>query len=439
MNYARLIFSSLVLLSGTVLVALGKISGETWGGLLVGLLLPGPLDQGLLSSSLKPKPLAASLGMLGLVMLSLSGCHVKGPEASFGLNPSPVQAQALAQPQASIKPLAGILTDTVALNPLASPSCPGGRACLYAKSTDSLIYTKDAAGLELKLHAGQSFRTSPNCAGLSSPLAGDVCYDTTLSAFQFFSSGWTSGAINGALYVAKGGTETITGAKTFNATTTFAGAVVASAMGPASGQQHTLPAVSSDTVALLAATQTFTNKTLTAPVLGGTITGTYTLGGTPTLGASAWASPGAIGSTTPNTGAFTSVSIAGAPVDAVFQRVCTLTSAAAATPVVCLTDAEVPSGKKAYVSAFTAKVNGATPWTTITSCFIEDTSGNAFVTVPVASLTSNAYVGPWSGALTLDNRLTLSTGGTTAKGLQIRCDVNGTGSDLVVTLVGVTK
>jgi len=33
-------------------------------------------------------------------------------------------------------------------------------------------------------------------------------------------------------------------------------------------------------------TQTLTNKTLTAPVLGGTITGTYTLGGTPTFPAS---------------------------------------------------------------------------------------------------------------------------------------------------------
>lgn len=35
------------------------------------------------------------------------------------------------------------------------------------------------------------------------------------------------------------------------------------------------------------ATQTLTNKTLTAPVLGGTITGTYTLGGTPTIPGSA--------------------------------------------------------------------------------------------------------------------------------------------------------
>lgn len=38
-------------------------------------------------------------------------------------------------------------------------------------------------------------------------------------------------------------------------------------IGPSSSQQHTLPAVASDTVALLAATQTFTNKTLTSPII----------------------------------------------------------------------------------------------------------------------------------------------------------------------------
>ena len=40
---------------------------------------------------------------------------------------------------------------------------------------------------------------------------------------------------------------------------------------------------SSDTLVGRATTDTLTNKTLTAPVLNGTITGTYTLGGTPTI------------------------------------------------------------------------------------------------------------------------------------------------------------
>ncbi len=45
---------------------------------------------------------------------------------------------------------------------------------------------------------------------------------------------------------------------------------------------YTLPDTS-DTLVTLAAAQTLTNKTLTAPVLGGTVTGTYSLGGVPTI------------------------------------------------------------------------------------------------------------------------------------------------------------
>lgn len=45
----------------------------------------------------------------------------------------------------------------------------------------------------------------------------------------------------------------------------------------------TLPVIAADTLAGIAATQTLTNKTLTAPVLSGSLTGTYTLAGTPTI------------------------------------------------------------------------------------------------------------------------------------------------------------
>ena len=44
----------------------------------------------------------------------------------------------------------------------------------------------------------------------------------------------------------------------------------------------TLP-VATDTLCGIAATQTLTNKTITAPVLSGSATGTYTLAGTPTI------------------------------------------------------------------------------------------------------------------------------------------------------------
>ena len=46
------------------------------------------------------------------------------------------------------------------------------------------------------------------------------------------------------------------------------GYAVAPTIGPTAAQQHTLPAVTSDTLALLAAAQTLTNKTLTSPSFG---------------------------------------------------------------------------------------------------------------------------------------------------------------------------
>lgn len=48
---------------------------------------------------------------------------------------------------------------------------------------------------------------------------------------------------------------------------TFSGGVVTPTIGPSAAQQHTLPAVTSDTFGLLAATQAFTNKTLTSPIV----------------------------------------------------------------------------------------------------------------------------------------------------------------------------
>lgn len=47
----------------------------------------------------------------------------------------------------------------------------------------------------------------------------------------------------------------------------FGGDVVAAAIGPATTQQHALPAVAADTVALLSAAQTLANKTLTTPTI----------------------------------------------------------------------------------------------------------------------------------------------------------------------------
>lgn len=121
-------------------------------------------------------------------------------------------ARAVAAPIVSSK------TDTLILSPLASaPTCPSGRACLYALSADSQVYEVDAAGLALKSHAAKSFRTSANCAALASPANGDICFDTSIPAFRFYSAGWSTATTNDTLVVHKAGTETITGTKTFTA------------------------------------------------------------------------------------------------------------------------------------------------------------------------------------------------------------------------------
>lgn len=67
--------------------------------------------------------------------------------------------------------------------------------------------------------------------------------------------------------------KTSAGAQTFlvnDTAITMGVLLIVPTIGPNSTQQHTVPAVASDTLALLAATQTLTNKTLTAAVLGGT-------------------------------------------------------------------------------------------------------------------------------------------------------------------------
>lgn len=119
-----------------------------------------------------------------------------------------------------------------------------------------------------------------------------------------------------------------------------------------------------------------------------------------------------------------------------FFKACTLTSAAAATPVVCLSAADVPASLSARLATWHAYVNGGTGWGTTTSCVIEDTSGNDLVTIAVAAMTSNTFIDDGSANVTKEARYRLGTGGASDAGLQISCNANGTGSDLVVTLSG---
>ena len=174
-------------------------------------------------------------------------------------------------------PLTSSKTDTLILSPLSSaPTCPTGKACLYARSSDGQAYDVDAAGLVLKSHAAKSFRTSTNCAGLASPANGDVCYDTSLTVFRFYSAGWLTASIDDSLVVHKAGTETITGAKTFTASVTLSGGGTLGANLAGGGFKGTGFGQGTSSGELLhAGRQVLTSAPITG---GGALTGDLTLG-----------------------------------------------------------------------------------------------------------------------------------------------------------------
>ena len=84
------------------------------------------------------------------------------------------------------------------------------------------------------------------------------------------------------------------------------GAITISAPLVAGSGVLTLP-TGTDTLIGKATTDTLTNKTLTAPVLSGSLTGTYTLAGTPTTGASLITSGTAVASTSGTSIDFTGI------------------------------------------------------------------------------------------------------------------------------------
>ena len=121
-----------------------------------------------------------------------------------------------------------------------------------------------------------------------------------------------------------------------------------------------------------------------------------------------------------------------------FKKTATLTSAAAATPVHLLTDAEVGAGKKAYVSKVYLSVDGAVDWGTTATVTLQDTAGTPVVglTAAVAGLTGNAMIDEGNTNVTLAAPIADGAGFTAAKGLDIAGNANGTGSDLIVTVFG---
>ena len=165
-------------------------------------------------------PGAAALPVFVLV-LGLLGCQaegrwhigVEGVESAEGpgvaLTPGP--------PRTQLYSPFSVGTDGLVLTPKVSFSCPSGRACVWAASGDGKVRTVTSGGDELVSGVASSLTTSANCAGASTPAAGDICFDTNLSLPQFYDgSSWSGISIDTAV-VHKAGSETITGAKTFTA------------------------------------------------------------------------------------------------------------------------------------------------------------------------------------------------------------------------------
>jgi hypothetical protein len=124
-----------------------------------------------------------------------------------------------------------------------------------------------------------------------------------------------------------------------------------------------------------------------------------------------------------------------------FHVTAALTSAAAAAGVTVLADTAIPSGKKVYITGFTATVNGATNWATTTTVTLKDSASapvSQFV-FACAGLTGNATLQVGSANVTSQAAFLLGSGSTAGKGLVLAGNANGTGSDLVLTVWGFIK
>lgn len=92
----------------------------------------------------------------------------------------------------------------------------------------------------------------------------------TFTAIKVAITSTASAAASLLMDLTVGGTSQFTVSKA--GVVTALGSVVTPSVGASAAQVHILPAVASDTVALVAATQTLTNKTLTAPTVGTSLT-----------------------------------------------------------------------------------------------------------------------------------------------------------------------
>jgi hypothetical protein len=118
----------------------------------------------------------------------------------------------------------------------------------------------------------------------------------------------------------------------------------------------TTPNTASDTLCAIAATQTLTNKTITAPVLSGTVTGTYTIGGTATITVEAWTDVSSFGA---NWAASTTVSYMKDPMGFVHLKGFVASNAAAGATIFTLGAGYRPAQAMYFLATYDSTVGWA--------------------------------------------------------------------------------
>lgn len=411
--------------------------------------------------------LASTIPIVCLAALAFGACDV--PAGDYTLKSARVEKG---------QALSGSVTDYVQLTVKAASPLASGFPGIYAKSSDNLLRFVDGSGVELK--AGEA-NLAQNLAADPSGATGKIYYNTISNTFRIYDGSW-SAAPTSATACMLAGTQTITGVKTFNAAPVFGAGLTATGSSPndfsgSSGAfktstgnvtvgpgDVTVSGKIAGDIALLketahvikpgaSTTATTAGASLSIAsgagngAAGGTLdldSGTGTTGGAVNLGLT-YAESVNLGRTGKNVSALgpllatLGVWISGAPTVSTFYKVCTIASAAAATPVNCLSAADVPPTLSAKLGAWRAYVNGSTSWSTVTSCVIEDTAGNDFISIAVAALAGDTVITDSSSNVTKEVRYRIGTGGATDAGLQVSCNSNGTGSDLVFVMMGTIQ
>ena len=168
------------------------------------------------------------------------------------------------------------LTGSVA-NPSTAPAITLGTTITGVLKGNGTAISAASAGTDFApATTGTGLLKGDGTGGFLAAVSGtDYAPATTGTSILKANSGGFANAVAGTDYTSPSSTETQTN-KTLTAP------VINSPTLSNGGNVLTLPATA-DTLVGRATTDTLTNKSLTAPVINGTITGTYTLGGTPTL------------------------------------------------------------------------------------------------------------------------------------------------------------